>query len=185
MNKTKKFVLIMVCLVVLCACSFLLWFFSFEATTIQELEEKSDVCVEVSTRTEKTKVILVEDMTDPIWDNWPPNVKTIKKNGDYYIEVSLDIRNHREINEYNITIIQDKKAYLEEEKDYLFFLKKSNTEENCYTIVDEPSGIIEIDKYEVLRPFNPRLKKEITEKIGDRGDIYEYEKSYKLRKAEN
>lgn len=66
----------------LCACSFLLWFFSFEATTIQALEEKSDVCVYVSTRTEKTKIILVEDMTDPIWDNWPPNIETINKNGD-------------------------------------------------------------------------------------------------------
>lgn len=131
--------------------------------TIQQLQNEADYCILAST--------ITGGICGNAEDSFPlPNTQTTEKNGKHYIEVSVIEKGKQSINPV-ITIIQKNKAYIKTEKQYILFLKKSETEANCYYIVDEPSGIIELSKGK-LKPINKKMKKMIKTEIGKSYDDY-------------
>ena len=170
MNKIIKFTILLTSFFVVAMCIYNMFinFTQNGVTSIQELKQKSDYCLLVSTFTTKTTGMCGN--TDQSI-TWPPNVTTIKKNGKYYIEVFIHSRGEQPIKDHIITIIQENKAYIKAERQYLLFLKKNETEDNCYYIVDEPNGIIEITKTK-LKPINKKMKKIIKTEIGKNYDDY-------------
>ena len=137
-----------------------------EPTSIEALLEKSDLCAFIDTTTLETARPI-----DTYHPNWPKGAETTEKDGKYYVDVFVSSSDNSKIKHGTVlTISQQQKAYIQPEKTYLVFLKRSETDANCCYIVDEPNGVIEVSPK--LKPINPKMKDAVKKTFG--ASVYEW-----------
>lgn len=138
--------------------------------TLDYLINESDYCVLISTM--KPAYIDDFDAESKKFIYYNPIEESIEKNGDYYLDVFVDIEKSSsdDINEV-ITIIQKEEQFIIEEGLYFVFLNESETEENHYYIVGGRSGVIDLDSTD-LKPLDENLSECIESKIGT--SVYDF-----------
>lgn len=143
-----------------------------ENVTFEEIIEKSDRCVVVSTislRSGRCGVLNTPSSKDS--ETTREDLETRREGNVYYTDVEVLWGDTEELPEY-ITIVQEKSNYIKEDNIYAVFINESSENENHFYVTEGKSGAIYVKGNE-FTCLDKSLQKNAEEIFGTTYDDFE------------